>query len=715
MNRNRTGVFSFVAFFLLLVLVVLSVSCTKNKDLEKPNIILILVDDMGWTDLGCYAGDDFHETPSIDRMASEGLRFTDGYAACAVCSPTRASIMSGQYPARLRITDWIPGHSTGTETHITPKYRYELPLETVTLAERLKTAGYNTYHVGKWHLGESEQYWPQHQGFDVNSGGHSKGAPGSYHFPYAKLTEATEWTNLNLPDGGKKGDYLTDFLTDSALSLIEKSVGTGDPFFLNMCYYTVHTPLEGKPDLNDKYGRKLEDGAYGQKNIDYASMVQSLDENVGRIMEKLDELDIAGNTLLVLTSDNGSLAGGSFDGSYPLREGKGTHYEGGIRVPYIFRWPGKVAAGAVSDEVIISPDLFPSILEVAGLEPEPDSRNDSVSLVPLFDNPDNSLERNAVFWHYPHYHRGMPVSVIRSGNYKLLEFLEEGNCELYNLETDIGETINLAEQEPGKTSELLAKLHNWKKQVGASPLLDRSPETEKYARQGSGWAGSNNIKNPPVPRITADKMVEFYTFNEAEIFYTLDGSDPDRSSSSRYKDPLDMKDGGVLRVRSWSPEGQVSDIEEFVFRAPRDQWKISCLPQKDKSEPALAVDPEKGTFLEAPITDGPVSLVIDMQEERNLKGFIYQPARREVLGTIERGSLEDTTRGAVDEYRLLGSKNGETWDVLAEGSFKYRKYAFLDAKRIDFEAALRCRYLKFEAISAIHGGDTVNVEDLSVF
>jgi len=676
---------------------------------------LILVDDMGWTDLGCYSTDDFHETPSIDRMASEGLRFTNGYASCAVCSPTRASIMSGQYPARLKITDWIPGHSTGNEGHITPKYRYELPLETVTLAEKLKGAGYATWHVGKWHLGESEQYWPRHQGFDVNAGGHSKGAPGSYHFPYAKLTEATEWTNLNLPSGSAEGDYLTDFLTDSALDLIEKSAGKDEPFFLNMCYYTVHTPLEGKPGLNGKYGKKLEEGDYQQKNIDYASMVQSLDENVGRILNKLDEMGMAEDTLVILTSDNGSLAGGNFNGSLPLREGKGTHYEGGIRVPYIFRWPGKVAAGTVSDEVIISPDLNPTILEVAHLETEPESRDDSVSLAELFANPDAELERNAVFWHYPHYHRGMPVSVVRSGKYKLLEFLEEGDCELYNLEADIGEQVNLVEQEPEITAELLKKLHQWKSEVGAAPLLDRAPETEQYAREGSGWIGSNNIKNPPVLRMKDEELAEFYTFNEAEIYYTLDGSDPVRNSSPRYSAPLDISEGGVVRVRSWSPDGQVSDIEEFVFRAPRDKWNLSFRDSALSGDPGLAVDPEKGTFPEASITDAPVSLVIDMREERALRGFIYQPARREVLGTIKRNSLEDTTRGAIEKYRLLGSPDGEAWNVLSEGSFKYRKYAFLDAKKIDLAEPASCRYLKFEAISAINGGDTVNVEDFSVY
>jgi arylsulfatase A len=716
MNRIQSRIFiSAVSFLFLVSLILPSVSCSRNSGKEKPNIVLILVDDMGWTDLGCYAEDDFHETPSIDRMASEGLRFTNGYASCAVCSPTRASIMSGLYPARLQITDWIPGHSTGNDTHITPKYRYELPLETVTLAEKLKMAGYDTYHVGKWHLGESEQYWPQHQGFDVNSGGHAKGAPGSYYFPYAKLSEETEWTNLNLPPDGVEGDYLTDFLTDSALSLMEESAVADTPFFLNMCYYTVHTPQEGKPELNDKYRKKLEGGQYEKKNIDYASMVQSLDENVGRILEKLDELGLAENTLVILSSDNGSLAGGRFNGSAPLRDGKGTHYEGGIRVPYIFRWPGKVTAGAISDEVVISPDLYPTILEVAAVEPGAEIADDSLSLASLFDNSGSGLERDAVFWHYPHYHRGQPVSVIRSGSYKLMEFLEEGNCELYNLETDIGEEVNLAEKEPEKTVELLEMLHQWKADVGAAPLLDRTPETEKLARKGSGWIGSNNIKNPPVLRKTEDNLVEFYTFNEAEIFYTLDGSDPDRNSA-RYKSALDMRDGGLIKVRSWSPDGQVSDIEEFIFKAPRDLWEISLSPPDSPRSPELAVDSERGTFWEAGVSaESPLNLVIDMGEKREIRGFTYQPARREFLGTIERNTLEDTTHGAVNEYRLLGSEDGETWKVLAEGQFKYRKYAFLDSKRIDFPETVSCRYLKFTAISSINEGETVNVEDLSVY
>ena len=714
MKKYRIWLEALLALIFGIIVIFPAVSCSSGPA-EQPNIVLILVDDMGWSDLGCYAHDDFHETPSIDRMASEGMRFTNGYAACAVCSPTRASIMSGQHPARLKITDWIPGHSTGNDSHITPKYRYELPLETETLAEKLKAAGYTTLHVGKWHLGESERYWPEHQGFDVNSGGHSKGAPGSYHFPYAKLSETTEWTNLNLPPGSVEGDYLTDFLTESALSLMEDAVSDDKPFFLNMCYYTVHTPLEGKPELKDKYGKKLEAGGYHKKNIDYASMIQSLDENVGKIMARLDDLGIAESTLVVLTSDNGALAGGSFNGNFPLREGKGTHYEGGIRVPYIFRWPGKVTAGYVSNEVIISPDLYPTILEVALVEPGNQAEDDSISLAPLLSNPDANLEREAVFWHYPHYHRGQPVSVVRSGSYKLLEFLEEGNCELYNLETDIGEQVDLAETEPEKTAELLHILRRWKAGVGADPLLDRTPENERFAREGSGWIGSNNIKNPPVLRIRDDGFAEFYTFNEAEIYYSLDGSDPERIESRLYEDPLDISEGGVVKVRSWSPDGQVSDIEEFVFKAPRDQWSIRLESAGSSGSLDLAADSKEGTFWESEFSGEPVSLLIDMGRERTLGGFSYQPARREVYGTIERNSLEDTTRGAIDRYRLLGSKDGEAWETLSEGNFEYRKYAFLDAKVIDFSQPANCRYLKFQAISVINEGDTVNVQDLAVF
>lgn len=683
--------------------------------MQKPNIVLILVDDLGWTDLGCYAEDDFHETPHIDGLATQGLRFTNGYATCAVCSPTRASIMSGQYPARLQITDWIPGHSTGTDAHITPKYRYELPLETDTLAERLKEAGYDTYHVGKWHLGESEQYWPLNQGFDVNVGGHSKGAPGSYHFPYAKLDKATEWTTLNLPEGGTNGDYLTDTLTDSALSLIERSSEKETSFFLNMCYYTVHTPLEGKPELIEKYGTKFEDGSYSRKNIDYASMVQSLDENVGKILSKLDELGISNNTLVVLTSDNGALAGGRYNGSLPLREGKGTHYEGGIRVPYIFRWPGKIPAKSESAEVIISSDLYPTILEAAGVHADAGTTADSLSLRPLLNDPDLSLDREAVYWHYPHYHAGKPVSVVRSGYYKLMEFLEEGDCELYDLESDIGEKVNLAAREPEKAAELLEMLHQWKKDTGASPLMDRTPETEKYARQGSGWAGSNNLKNPPVLKMADKHLAELYTFNEAEIYYTLDGSCPGRDSAV-YTSSLDLKAGALIRARSYSPDGQVSDIEEFVIKAPTENWSINVSTPSPPGFINLAIDQQPGTFWEAGFTAGdPINFIIDMGESNELRGFLYQPARREFYGTVERNALEDTTYGAIQDYQLLASPGGATWEPVVEGSFNYRKYAFLDPKRINFTDPVTCRYLKFVALSSINESDKVNVEDFSVF
>ena len=449
LKLNRIG------FLLLAFLFFAGSGCKQKSDsAKKPNVIILLVDDMGWSDLGCYAQDDFHETPRIDKLASEGIRFTNAYATCAVCSPTRASIMSGKYPARIKITDWIPGHSTGNKEFITPKYRYEMPLSETTLAEALKAGGYQTFHVGKWHLGEHEQYWPLAHGFDVNIGGHAKGAPGSFYFPYAKLNPSHDWTNLNLPDGHKEGDYLTDKLTDHALDLIDNAAKSDKPFFLNMAYYVVHVPLEGKLDLVEKYKHKFENGKYEHKNFHYAAMVQSLDESVGRILDKLKELNIEEETFIVLTSDNGGLDGGPFNGNAPLRGGKGTHYEGGIREPFIIRWPGKVAAGAESAQIVTSTDIYPTILEVAGLAIPENQGQDGTSLKPLFEAPEKSLGRDEVFWHYPHYHRGRPVSVIRSGDFKLMEFLEDGRLELYNLKEDIGEQHNLAESMPEKANEL---------------------------------------------------------------------------------------------------------------------------------------------------------------------------------------------------------------------------------------------------------------------
>jgi arylsulfatase A-like enzyme len=444
---------------------------------KRPNFLFFLIDDMGWKDLGCF-GSPFYETPNIDKLAAQGMRFTSAYAACPVCSPTRASIMTGKYPARLGITDWI-----GAPQKPTP-YREYLPLEEITIAEALKEAGYATGYVGKWHLATSDanraRYYPDRQGFDVNIGGDNSGSPPTYFYPYARGKRSLE----TMPPGGKEGEYLTDRLTEESLKFIEAN--RDRPFLLYLAHYAVHTPLESKQDLAEKYrvkAAKLPQSpsplpAYGpyktrqvQNHGVYAGMVQSVDESVGRVLRKLEELGLEQNTILIFMSDNGGLSTVAREGptcNLPLRAGKGWLYEGGIREPMIVKWPGVVKAGSECHEPVVSTDFYPTMLEMAGLSPKPGQHLDGLSLVPLLRQI-GTLERKAIYWHYPHYHGSgnRPSGAIRAGDYKLIEWYEDGQVELYNLKDDIGERHDLAGTMPEKAAELRQTLHAWRSEVGA--------------------------------------------------------------------------------------------------------------------------------------------------------------------------------------------------------------------------------------------------------
>jgi arylsulfatase A-like enzyme len=439
------------------------------------NFVFILIDDMGWTDLGCYGGKSY-DTPNIDRLASHGMRFTNAYAACPVCSPTRASIMTGKYPARLHLTDWIPGRTQWpTAKLIVPKFRQELPLEEVTLAEALKPAGYTAASIGKWHLG-GDGYSPTDQGFDRNVGGTARGSPTTYFGPF------------DLPGlkGGPEGEYLTDRLSTEAERFIEENKDR--PFFLYLPEFAVHLPLQGKKDLVAKYQAKLK-SSETQNNPIYAAMVESVDQGVGRLLQKLDDLHIADRTVVILTSDNGGLR---YEGiqtkpvtsNAPLRAGKGHLYEGGIREPLIVRWPGVVKAGSVCDDPMISVDYFPTILEMAQLG-KPKNPVDGVSIVPLLTQR-GRLERDAIYWHYPHYSNqgGPPAGAVRKGDYKLIEFYEDGRLELFNLKDDVGERRNLTRKEPRKAAELHAMLQRWRESVKAvMPAMNPNYDAAK-ADQG---------------------------------------------------------------------------------------------------------------------------------------------------------------------------------------------------------------------------------------
>ncbi len=447
---------------------------TAGKPNRKLNFVFFLIDDLGWMDLSCY-GSSFYETPNIDKLASEGMRFTEAYAACPVCSPTRASILTGKYPARLGITQWIGGSNEPTP------YRHYMPLEEVTVAEALKSAGYATGFVGKWHLG-NKAYYPEHQGFDINIGGDSSGAPPTYFWPYKRRNRALE----EMPPGGEEGEYLTDRLTDESLKFLEANKDR--PFLLYLSHYAVHTPIESKEALTDKYKAKAAkmpkpDGprfvpVYGryrtrqvQDNPAFAGMVQSVDESVGQVMKKLEEIGAADNTVVIFMSDNGGLSTVPREAptcNLPLRAGKGWLYEGGIREPMIIKWPGVVEQGSICSEPVTSTDFYPTMLEMAGLTLMPKQHVDGVSLMPLLKNK-GKLSRKAIYWHYPHYHGSgnRPSGAVRAGDYKLIEWYEDNSVELYNLRHDMDEKHDLAKEMPEKAAELKSMLSRWRRQMKA--------------------------------------------------------------------------------------------------------------------------------------------------------------------------------------------------------------------------------------------------------
>lgn len=429
---------------------------------KQPNVILIVIDDLGQRDLGCY-GSTFYKTPHIDQMAKDGIRFTDFYAVCPVCSPTRASILTGRYPQRMNVTDWIPGRKDMPDQRLKqPEIRNELPLEEVTIAEQLKARGYATAHIGKWHLG-GKGFSPTDQGFDVNIAGDSTGSPRSYFAPFEN--KAGKMPGL---EKAEPGEYLTDRLTTEAEKFIE--VNKDRPFFVYLSHYAVHIPLKAKDDIVGKYKGQPRHGS--QSHPVYAAMIESMDESVGRILKKLDDLKLSDNTLVILTSDNGGLSvaeGGPFAATFngPLREGKGFLYEGGVRVPCIMKWPGTVPPGMVTDELACSNDFFKTIVEASGGRQPPEVQLDGRSLVPIFSG--EKLKSRPVFWHYPHYANqgGRPGGAVRLGDYKLIKHYEDGRLELYNLTNDPSESRNIVGEKPAVAAELAKQLVRWCEEIGA--------------------------------------------------------------------------------------------------------------------------------------------------------------------------------------------------------------------------------------------------------
>jgi arylsulfatase A-like enzyme len=437
------------------------------------NFVFFLVDDMGMMDIGTY-GSTFHETPNVDRLAKTGMKFNYGYAACPVCSPTRASIMTGRHPVRVDITDWIPGSANRkTNKLIHPEDRDNLALEEVTIAEELKSHGYQTFFAGKWHLG-NEGHWPTDQGFDINIGGHHRGSPpGGYYSP---------WTNPVLKSK-KKGEYLTERLTEESIRFLEEREDD-KPFLLYLSYYNIHTPIQAYKKHIDHYQKKAENFLGGtptntehdaltrmrQDNPALASMVSAVDDSVGALLAKLDEMGLSDDTVVILFSDNGGLSTKPKMGpgsNSPLRAGKGWLYEGGIREPTIVRAPGVTKPGSVSDQPVVSMDFFPTMLELAGLPLKPNLHADGRSLLPELTG--KKRKPRPLYWHYPHYHGSnwKPGASIREGDWKLIKFYDHEKVELYNLKKDPSEKKDLAKKNSAKVKELEYKLIAWQKQMKA--------------------------------------------------------------------------------------------------------------------------------------------------------------------------------------------------------------------------------------------------------
>lgn len=453
---------------------------------KQPNFVFILVDDLGYMDIGANNPDTFYETPNVDRIAREGMRFTNGYAANPVCSPTRYSIMTGKHPSRVDATNFFSGKRSAR--FLPAPLHDDMPLKETTIAEALKAHGYGTFFAGKWHLGPTPEYWPTNQGFDVNMGGMNRGGPyggDKYFSPYG---------NPRLEDG-PKGEHLPDRLAMEAAKYIEAN--KDKPFLVYLSFYSVHTPLMAPKPLVEKYRKKAERlGLNGkkefageeqvfpnggkrqvrilQKHAVYAAMIESMDNAVGKVLKKLDELELDDDTIVMFMSDNGGLSTseGSPTSNLPLRGGKGWLYEGGIREPYLVKWPGVTKPGSTCDEPVVSMDFYPTMLAIADLPAKPDQHLDGESLVPLLKGEAKTLKRDALYWHYPHYSNqgGIPGAAIRMGNYKLIERFEDGRVHLYDLAKDIGERNDLAEKMPDRVDAMRKRLHKWYQEVDAKFL-----------------------------------------------------------------------------------------------------------------------------------------------------------------------------------------------------------------------------------------------------
>jgi len=490
---------SILKVLVLLTLVFgISAGIQASANQSRPNIILIFIDDLGWKDIGCY-GNDFVDTPRIDRLAAEGVRFTDFYAAGPVCSPTRCAVQSGQNQARIGITAHIPGHWRPFERVITPQTTMALPLDTVTVAEALKAAGYTTGYIGKWHLGENAQFLPDRQGYDFSVVINGPHLPGKYRVKGRKDIKP------------KKGQYRTEFEADLCIDFIHKN--RNKPFFLMVSPFAVHIPLGAMSAKVEKYRQRAAERKCELPHPVYAAMIEHCDDMVGRIVDAVEAEGLTGRTMIVFTSDNGALyrrydyredVDDTVSSQAPLRGEKGTLFEAGIRVPLIVKYPPLIKPGSVCSEPAISYDFYPTFVELAGGSLPENQTIDGLSLVPVLANPVAKLKRDALYWHYPHYHHDRPASCIRERDWKLIEYLDNtGEVQLYNLAQDIGETKNLAGKYKERVADLKKKLEAWRISVGArmplpNPCYNPDRAGEWWSRKtGKPIDSSKRKRFPP--------------------------------------------------------------------------------------------------------------------------------------------------------------------------------------------------------------------------
>lgn len=674
-------------FFISLCLAFITVSSAAAA---KPSVLFILVDDLSWADLG-FNGSAVYETPNVDRLAGDGMVFSDFYSGGPVCSPTRASILTGKYTARTGITTYLLSRDRDA-AHVTS----HLPLEELTLAEAFKKNGYVTAYIGKWHLGYESEYWAANQGFDLAKGGIDLPWAWTACFPGSDAPTSKTWRkghtrffsphHLTHLENGPEGEYLTDRLTDEMITFIEQD--RDRPFFAFLSYHTVHTPLEAKPEVVERYRQKItslglelkkekdkREKAY-QNLPEYAAMVHHMDENVGRLLHRIDDLGLSNDTIVVFTSDNGGK--GSVTSNLPLRGMKHNLYEGGIRVPLIVRWPGRIKAGTTSSVPLISNDFYPTLLELSGCELEPDQHVDGVSFAAILTGGSEAVDRDAIYWHYPH---GRQEAAIREGRFKLLHRFERDTVELYDLEADMGERHDLSEAEPETAGRLLAKLKGWQNSVGArfarpTKSADARPAAPQTELTIVAFGDSTTAPRHGVDQVYADRLPDLLATTGARarvINAGVGGSHTGRlTDNARHKrrHALDRFDEAV---RAHDPDIVIIQFginDSWVdSNDPGDKSRISLEAYERNLRHIVTTLKNDGTrvILMTPNTLGER---FEAWRHQRLSGYVAavrEIAEDHAVALIDVAELFAKSQGGADRLLLDGSHpNDSGHDLIAE-------------------------------------------------